>query len=110
MTIPHGWIESKTGDRFHYVNGKLHNDDGPAVIHADGTQSWYIDDNLHRLDGPAIHLSNGSKVWYKHGKRHREDGPAYISSYIIGYYYNGILINVNDDLGFLAFIKFKCFL
>jgi hypothetical protein len=30
------------GDRFWYLNGNLHREDGPAVEYADGDRSWYL--------------------------------------------------------------------
>jgi hypothetical protein len=27
-------------------NGKLHREDGPAIIYPDGTQSWHLDGKL----------------------------------------------------------------
>ena len=41
---------------------------------------WYKKGKLHREDGPAIIWSSGRKDWYKDGKYHREDGPAVICS------------------------------
>lgn len=47
-----GWID-QLGVKKHFVDGRLHCDDGPALI------------------------SSAVSTWYQHGKRHREDGPAY---------------------------------
>ena len=65
-----------TGDLFWYQNNKFHREDGPAAIWMDGTKRYYINDQLHRVAGPAIIQSNGSKVYYLNGKLHRLDGPA----------------------------------
>jgi hypothetical protein len=59
-----------------YLNGKVHRENGPAVVYADGTKEWYLNDMLHREDGPAIEEAYGDKYWYLNGKLHREDGPA----------------------------------
>ena len=51
----------------HFQNGKLHREDGPAIIRPD-----------HRPSN-TMSLSRGATAieeWYKNGKRHREDGPA----------------------------------
>jgi hypothetical protein len=56
----------------------FHREDGPAVIHVNGTQEWWQNGQLHREDGPAIICADGSQVWYMNNRRHREDGPAYI--------------------------------
>ena len=55
----------------YYRNGKLHRDDGPAIIRPDGTQEWYKEGKLHRDDGPAIVYISGVKYWYKEGKIHK---------------------------------------
>jgi len=57
------------GDKFWYLNGKLHREDGPAIEYADGDKSWwYLNGKLHREDGPAIEYASGSKYWYLNGK------------------------------------------
>ena len=48
-------------------NGKLHREDGPAVIFPDGIQQWYINGNLHRGDDPAIICPDGRQYWYING-------------------------------------------
>ena len=65
-----------SGNKYWYINGKLHREDGPAIERTNGTKQWYINGKLHREDGPAIEYANGDKYWYLNGKRHREDGPA----------------------------------
>ena len=64
------------GDKFWYLNDKLHREDGPAFECANGYKSWYLNGNLHREDGPAVEYTDGSKSWYLNGELHREDGPA----------------------------------
>jgi hypothetical protein len=61
-----------------YLNGKLHREDGPAVIYPNGTKVWLLNDKLHREDGPAYIGSDGRQEWYLNGNIHREDGPAVI--------------------------------
>ena len=56
---------------YHLPNNKLHREDGPAIIHADGSQEWYINNKLHREDGPAIIYANGSQEWWLNGKKLR---------------------------------------
>ena len=46
----------------------------------DGNKWWSLNGKLHREDGPAIIRINGIKEYYIHNKRHRFDGPAWISS------------------------------
>ena len=69
---------SCNGDIFWTKNGKLHREDGPAVIYPDGTQYWFISGKLHRENGPAVIYPDGRQYWYINGDRHREDGPAVI--------------------------------
>jgi len=64
------------GDKYWYLNGKYHREDGPAVEYSNGDKEWFLDDERHREDGPAVEYSNGDKAWYLNGKYHREDGPA----------------------------------
>ena len=64
------------GDRFWYLNGNLHREDGPAVEWASGDRFWRLNGKLHREDGPAIEWADGDRSWYLNGKLHREDGPA----------------------------------
>lgn len=61
------------------MNGELHREDGPAMIHHDGDEGWYFEGKEHRTDGPAWSTREGLE-WYQHGKRHREDGPAVINN------------------------------
>jgi hypothetical protein len=63
------------GDKFWYLNGKLHREDGPAREYSDGSKYWYLNGKLHRKDGPAFECSD-YKSWWVNGNRHREDGPA----------------------------------
>jgi len=64
------------GDRFWFLNGERHREDGPAVEYISGTKYWFLNGKIHREDRPAIEFANGAKYWYKNGKYHREDGPA----------------------------------
>ena len=42
-----------------------------------GSKEWWLNGKRHREDGPAVeYCINGSKEWWLNGKRHREDGPA----------------------------------
>ena len=36
---------SKAGDKYWYLNGKLHREDGPAVEYVGGDKSWYLNGN-----------------------------------------------------------------
>ena len=56
-----------------YKGGKLHREDGPAIIFKIGAREWYKDGKIHR-DGdlPAVLYHDGDKEWWRHGKRHRD--------------------------------------
>jgi hypothetical protein len=59
----------RNGDFWRYLNGKLHREDGPAVIFADqGYKAWWVHDVRHREDGPALIHTNGANEWWLHGK------------------------------------------
>ena len=64
------------GDKYWYLNGKKHREDGPAIEYANVSKSWWLNGKQHREDGPAFEYPNGDKYWYLNGKLHREDGPA----------------------------------
>ena len=71
-------VQYRNGNKYWYLNGKLHRADGPAVEFSDGSKFWYLNGECHRTDGPAIEYRNGfgNKFWYLNGKLHRADGPA----------------------------------
>lgn len=58
----------------------IHNIDGPAVIHTDGTREWRNMGILHRIDGPAKEVATGEQQWWYEGQRHRLDGPAIVKA------------------------------
>lgn len=51
----------------------LHREDGPAIESASGNKFWYFEGKLHRVDGPAIEWANGIKLWYIEGKEYTEE-------------------------------------
>ena len=67
---------TKSERRISYKNGKIHNDDGPAITYPNGIQQYYIDGKLHREDGPAEEWPDGTYSWFFRGEFHRLDGPA----------------------------------
>ena len=56
------------GNKYWYLNGKLHREDGPAIEYADGTKHWFLNGKRHREGGPAIEYVNGTKYWFLHGE------------------------------------------
>ena len=63
---------SDDGDRFWHLNGKLHNDSGPAVILADGSRFWYLNGKLHNESGPAVEFA-GDGTYYLLNDKEYED-------------------------------------
>jgi len=59
-----GIAEYPDGNKYWYKEGKLHSEDGPAIIYPDGRKYWYKEGELHRLDGPAVEYPNGYKEWW----------------------------------------------
>jgi hypothetical protein len=57
------------------------------TIDEDGAERWRLNGKLHREDGPAVIYPNGTQVWYRNGLRHREDGPAVIREDGIQWWY-----------------------
>jgi len=39
-----------------------------VVVHDNGDKFWYLNDKLHREDGPALEYASGNKYWYLKGK------------------------------------------
>ena len=65
------------GTRMYYNSaGQLHREDGPAIVHTDGTAMWYQNGQRHREAGPAVVYADGTRLWYQNGSLHRTDGPA----------------------------------
>ena len=75
-----GTVETQSDGTVYYRNaqGQTHRTNGPAVVHADGTEAWYQQGLLHRTDGAAIIHYTGTRSWYQYGKLHRTDGPAIV--------------------------------
>lgn len=48
------YIETERSVYFILENRKIHNNNGPAIVRANGNKIWYVNGLLHRLDGPAI--------------------------------------------------------
>ncbi len=71
--MKNGKYTDPDGKQAWWKDGKLHREDGPAVIWPDGTQMWYKDGEFHREDGPAIVYSDGRQFWYKNGKNITDD-------------------------------------
>ena len=55
------------GNKYWYLNDKLHREDGPSIEWTNGHKEWWINGQLHREDGPAIEYVDGDKSWYLNG-------------------------------------------
>lgn len=55
----------------YHLNGQLHREGGPAVIHSKGA------------------YDEGMQLWYKHGVLHNEHGPAVIRKEQVTYFLDG---------------------
>ena len=82
----------KIGNRMHLVRYEAIPDGFTGhVVDMNGTTWWFKDGKLHREDGPAVIQANGYKAWYKEELRHREGGPAVIHPNGLKLFYeNGI--------------------
>jgi hypothetical protein len=81
-TMRNGIIVDECGNKRHYINGKFHREDGPAVEYDDGSKAWVINGKLHREDGPAIEDADGSKTWVINDIAYsEEDYPRALTSY-----------------------------
>lgn len=91
-------IESYMTRIYYVYYGKLHRDNGPAVIEYNKNYcvreiQYYQHGKLHRDNGPGeitCYPNNqiASIAYYQHGKLHRDNGPASIE-----YYENGNLMS-----------------
>ena len=43
-------IEKANGDKEWYLNGKLHREDGPAMVWANGSKEWWLNGNIYTFD------------------------------------------------------------
>lgn len=59
-----GTVKYESGAIKHYVDGKYHCDNVPAVAYPNGDKYYYCHGRRHRLDGPAVDESDGRKEYY----------------------------------------------
>ena len=61
------------GTKVWCLNGKYHNRlDEPVIEWVNGDKFWYLNNKLHRIDGPAYEHPNGHKEWHKYGRLYIE--------------------------------------
>jgi hypothetical protein len=68
-----GNTEFPNGDKYWYLNGLWHREDGPAIEWSNGGKEWWVNGMLHRLDGPAIEYKNGDKYWFLNGTQSSQE-------------------------------------
>ena len=76
-----------------------------------GNKYYYLNNRLHREDGPAIEYINGNKFWFINGNYHRENGPAieYADSELKSWWVNGIEIPCRTQKEFERLMRLKAF-
>lgn len=42
----------RCGDKFWYLNGKLHRENGPAIERANGYEEWYLNGEKQQMENP----------------------------------------------------------
>jgi hypothetical protein len=104
------------GDKFYYLNNRLHREDGPAIEFVGGDTVWYLNGKRHRVGGPAVETTSGTKKWFYNGLLHRLDGPAiettfdYSNEIFHEWYLNGEYVDVKSQREFEQHIAFLAFL
>ena len=61
------------GNRYWYLNGQLHREDGAAIEYAYGSRCWYLNGELHREDGPACEFTYGTREWWLNDVEYTEE-------------------------------------
>lgn len=69
------YIKKTSHGDYYYSDKEMtiyHRDDGPAIIESvDGEDSgnfWYLNGRLHRDNGPAVMMHDGYNAWYLNGE------------------------------------------
>jgi hypothetical protein len=87
----------------YWLNGKLHNENGPAIVYKNGRIEYWKDGKRHNENGPAVVIpEQGITEYWLNGEKHNENGPALITPSAEMYYKNGKLHNGNGP----AFVSF----
>jgi hypothetical protein len=63
----------RNGDKWWFLDGLIHREDGPAIEYTDGTKLWYLNGKPHRENGPAVEWPDGSKSWYLYDIYYKEE-------------------------------------
>ena len=58
-------IVNEYGTKEWLLHGKLHREDGPAYVHANGYKEWFLNDEIvHPETLVDLHLSRGTFCWW----------------------------------------------
>lgn len=61
------YIEFVVSGKRYSKNGRLHREDGPAVVYPGQHREWWINGRRHREDGPALIAFDGFAEWWFNG-------------------------------------------
>ena len=101
-------IVHKDGTEEYYINGYKGRLDGPTVVSPTGYQEYWTNGKIGRKEGPAIIYADGGKDWLWDGLYHRKEGPAReFSDGTKHYFYEGKQIFAANDKEFIKKIKFS---
>jgi hypothetical protein len=56
-----------------YKHGKLHRENGPAIVWPDGSMMWYQNNLWHNTNGPAMIWFDGTKDYYLNGGQYTKE-------------------------------------
>jgi len=73
-----GCVIDVRGNKYWFLNGLMHREDGPAIEYINGNKAWHLNGKRHRTEGPALEWANGSKFWYLNGDNLTEEDWTYI--------------------------------
>ena len=71
-------IDQQGNTKYYDSKDRLHRQDGPAVLYANGDYTWYYQNKRHRTDGPAMdwtssYGNNKTVRWFIHGVQFKRD-------------------------------------
>ena len=66
----------------YYKNGKIHREDGPAIICDDGINFWFLNGLCHRESAPAKNYNECSKYWCYKNKCYGENSEFTNTSWL----------------------------
>jgi len=65
----YNWVKSLIPFPAHHdKDGRLHKNNGPALVNDNGVGTWYQHGQFHRYYGPVEVWSTTKDVWFIHGR------------------------------------------